>query len=83
MIFQPFPVTADAALAEVRAATARWRAALVGASAEQAEQIGYSAWPEGMDRDLPFVDIAWWMNRELIAHGSDAATVRDLYASRG
>ena len=35
-----------------------------------------------MDPDLPFVDIAWWMNRELIAHGSDIATVRDLYAAQ-
>ena len=32
--------------------------------------------------DLPFVDIVWWLNRELIAHGSDIATVRDLYAAR-
>jgi len=34
------------------------------------------------DRDLRFVDIVWWMNRELIAHGSDIATVRDPYAAR-
>ena len=35
-----------------------------------------------MDPDLPFVDIVWWLNRELIAHGSDISTVRDLYAAR-
>jgi hypothetical protein len=80
--FQPFPATASAALDEVRRAAERWRAAVAGASAEQAVQVGYSAWPPGMDRDLPFVDIVWWMNRELIAHGSDASTVRDLYAAR-
>jgi len=78
----PFPATADAALAEVRAAAARWRAAVCGASPEQAVQVGYSSYPEGMDPDLPFVDIVWWMNRELIAHGSDASSVRDLYAAR-
>ncbi len=80
--YQPFPGTADAAVDELRAAAARWRAAVAGASAEQAVQVGYSGWPHGWDPELPFVDIVWWMNRELIAHGSDLATVRDLYAAR-
>ena len=80
---EPFPGTATEALDEVQRAADRWRAAVAGASAEQAAQVGYSAWPPGMDRDLPFVDIVWWMNRELIAHASDASTVRDLYAARG
>jgi hypothetical protein len=79
---QPFPGTAVDAIDELRSAAARWRTAVVGASEEQAVQVGYSGWPTGMDRDLPFVDIVWWMNRELIAHGSDASTVRDLYSSR-
>ena len=79
---QPFPATADDALTELQRAASRWQSAVAGASAEQAVQVGYSAWPPGMDRDLPFVDIVWWMNRELIAHGSDASTVRDLYAAR-
>jgi hypothetical protein len=81
--YQPFPASADAALDDFRAAAARWRSAVVNASAEQAVQVGYSGWPDGWDRDLPFVDIVWWMNRELIAHGADASTVRDLYAVRG
>jgi hypothetical protein len=76
----PFPSTASAALDELRAAAARWRAAVADANAEQAVQVGYSGYPVGMDPDLPFVDIVWWMNRELIAHGADAATVRDLYS---
>jgi hypothetical protein len=79
---QPFPARAAAALDEMRRAAGRWRSAVAGATVEQAVQVGYSAWPTGMDRDLPFVDIVWWMNRELIAHGSDASTVRDLYAAR-
>jgi hypothetical protein len=80
--YQPFPGTAVEGLAEVRQAAARWRSAIAGASAEQATQVGYSSFPIGMDPDLPFVDIVWWMNRELIAHGADMATVRDLYAAR-
>ena len=80
--YQPFPATAAAAVDELRAAASRWRSALADASPEQALQVGYSSFPIGMDPDLPFVDIAWWMNRELIAHGSDIATVRDLYAAQ-
>jgi hypothetical protein len=80
--YQPFPASADEAVAEVRAAAGRWHSAIAGASAEQALQVGYSSYPIGMDPDLPFVDIVWWMNRELIHHGADIAMVRDLYASR-
>ncbi|HZZ97005.1 MAG TPA: DinB family protein [Jatrophihabitantaceae bacterium] len=79
---QPFPGRADDAVGEVRDAAARWRAAIAAATAQQAVQVGYSSYPVGMDPDLPFVDIVWWMNRELIAHGSDIATVRDLYEAR-
>jgi uncharacterized damage-inducible protein DinB len=83
LTYQPFPATAADALAELRAAAARWRSAVAQASAEQALQVGYSSWPVGMDPDLPFVDIVWWVNRELIHHGADMAMVRDLYAVRG
>lgn len=77
----PFPGSAAEALEQVQRATDRWLQSLVAATAEQAVQVGYSSYPIGMDPDLPFVDIAWWMNRELIAHGSDASTVRDLYSA--
>lgn len=80
--YGPFPGTVAGALAELRGAADRWRSAVASATAEQAVQVGYSAYPVGMDPDLPFVDIVWWLNRELIAHGSDMATVRDLYAAR-
>jgi hypothetical protein len=80
--YQPFTASADSAITQLREAAARWRGAVAGASADQARQVGYSTWPTGMDRDLPFVDIVWWMNRELIAHGSDIATVRDLYGTQ-
>jgi hypothetical protein len=30
---------------------------------------------------LPFVDVVWWMNRELIAHRSDISTVSDLHTA--
>jgi hypothetical protein len=80
--YGPFPAAAAEAIAELQAAAARWRSAVAAATAEQALQVGYSTYPVGMDPELPFVDIVWWLNRELIAHGSDIATVRDLYAAR-
>lgn len=80
--YLPFPGKAAPAVAEFHDAANRWRAAIAGADATQATQVGYSSWPIGMDRDLPFVDIVWWMNRELIHHGADVATVRDLYSAR-
>lgn len=80
--YGPFPGRAAQGVDELRAAAARWRASLVAATPEHAVQVGYSTYPVGMDPDLPFVDIVWWVNRELIAHGSDVATVRDLYAAR-
>ena len=80
--YGPFPGRATEAVAELRRAAARWRAAVAGATAEQALQVGYSSYPVGMDPDLPFVDIVWWLNRELIAHGSDIGTIRDIYAAR-
>lgn len=80
--YGPFPGTAAGAMTELRAAADRWRACVAGASAEQARQVGYSSYPVGMDPDLPFVDIVWWLNRELIAHGADIGTVRDLYSVR-
>ncbi len=83
LTYGAFPSTAAQALTELRAAADRWRSSVAGATAEQAVQVGYSSYPVGMDPDLPFVDIVWWVNRELIAHGSDIATVRDLYAARG
>jgi DinB superfamily len=79
---QPFTASADDAVEQLRETAARWRSAVAGATADQAVQVGYSSWPIGMDSDLPFVDIVWWMNRELIAHGSDISTVRDLYGAR-
>lgn len=80
--YSAFPGTAAEATTQLRSAAARWRASVAAATAEQALQVGYSTYPVGMDPDLPFVDIVWWLNRELIAHGADIATVRDLYGAR-
>ena len=80
--YGPFPASAAEAMTQLRQAADRWRASVAAATAEQALQVGYSTYPVGMDPDLPFVDIVWWLNRELIAHASDIGTVRDLYGAR-
>ena len=81
--YGPFPADPDDGVLELRRAAARWRSAVAGASDEQALQVGYSAYPGGLDRQLPFVDIVWWVNRELIHHGADIAMIRDLYLALG
>jgi DinB superfamily len=81
--YGPFPTAAVDAVDEFVRAAARWRSAVAGADAEQALQVGYSQYPAGLDRRLPFVDIVWWVNRELIHHGADIALIRDLYLALG
>ena len=81
--YGPFPTSAADALVEFDRAAARWRAAVAGASDAQSVQVGYSQYPGGLDRTLPFVDIVWWVNRELIHHGADIALIRDLYLALG
>lgn len=81
--YGPFTADPSEAVEELRRAAARWRSAVAGASEEQATQVGYSGYPAGLDRELPFVDIVWWVNRELIHHGADIAVVRDLYLALG
>ena len=81
--YGPFPGTAGQAVAELRRAAARWRRGRSPPPRPSRRlQVGYSSYPVGMDPDLPFVDIVWWLNRELIAHGADIATIRDIYAAR-
>lgn len=48
---------------------------------QDAETIGRSQFPDGLDRELPLMDIVWWQNRELIHHGAEMACLRDLYAA--
>ena len=48
---------------------------------QDAETIGRSQFPDGLDRELPLIDIVWWQNRELIHHGAEMACLRDLFAA--
>ena len=33
----------------------------------------------GSDPEEPFIDIAWWVNQEVLHHGAEIALLRDLY----
>ena len=78
-----FPAEAADAVDEFARAAHRWRSTVAGTTDADATKVGHSQYPTGMDRDLPFVDIVWWMNRELIHHGADIGLVRDLYLALG
>jgi hypothetical protein len=49
---------------------------------EDLDTIGRSAYPGGLDPELPLMDIVWWVGKELVFHAGEAWFVRDLYANR-
>jgi hypothetical protein len=77
-----WPSAAAEGLAAMREGLDAWRDTLGRVDDADLDQVGRSAFPDGLDPHLPLIDIAWWNTRELIHHGSDMATVRDLYAAR-
>lgn len=72
-------VRAQVALAD---ACAAWREALTSADDDGLSQVGRSQFPWGLDPDLPFIDIAWWVNKELLHHGAEIALLRDLWRAQ-
>jgi hypothetical protein len=74
-----WPGTAADGIRWVRESWTGWRAAITALSDAELDTVGRSAMPWGLDRQLPILDIIWWMNRELIHHAADIAVVRDLY----
>jgi hypothetical protein len=76
-----WPDSAEAGLTFLREGWAAWRAALTSLQDAELDVVGRSAFPDGMDPNLPILDIIWWMNRELIHHTAEIAFVRDLYAN--
>ncbi|MFW6074607.1 MAG: DinB family protein [Chloroflexota bacterium] len=77
------PSSATAGIAALEDATAAWREALTTATTDtDLDQIGRSEFPVGLDPDMPFIEIAWWVNKELIHHGAEIALLRDLWAAK-
>lgn len=78
-----FPGTAEGGIAALAAAGTAWREALTTADNAALDLVGRSAFPWGLDPGLPFLDICWWVNQELLHHGAEIALLRDLYVARG
>ena len=78
----PIPGTAEGARTALVAAGARWRAAMTSADDAALDQVGRSSMPWGLDPTLPYLDICWWVNQELLHHGGEIALLRDLYRAR-
>lgn len=74
-----WPDRAETGLRFLTDGWAAWRAALVSLADWELDVVGRSSFPQGLDPELPILDIVWWMNRELIHHTAEIAFVRDLY----
>ncbi|GHO87362.1 DinB family protein [Dictyobacter formicarum] len=70
------------ALSSLDVAAETWRTVLINTTDEQLDQVGRSQLPWGLDPRLPFLDIIWWVNQELLSHGAEIALLRDLYRTR-
>ena len=77
-----WPMTADASVAFAREGLATWRDGLAQMTDEDLDTVGRSAYPGGLDPELPLIEIVWWVSKELLFHAGEAWFVRDLYAHR-
>lgn len=72
------PAAADA-VADLRTASEQWHTALTTATDDVVDVVGRSSFPGGLDPDLPFIEIAWWVNQEVLHHGGEIGVLRDLW----
>lgn len=77
-----FPGSAAVALTKLDETMAAWRTGLAELTDDQLEIVGLSSYPGGLDPNLPFGDILWWTNRELIHHAAEIALLRDLWRAK-
>lgn len=78
-----WPMTAHAAIAFARDGLQAWRGGLDQMTDQDLDTVGRSAYPEGLDPQLPLLDIVWWVNKELLWHAAEVWYVRDLYRAIG
>lgn len=74
-----FPTTAETAISFLEASHKTWREGLDNLNDADLNIVGLSTMPWGFDPNLPFADILWWTNRELIHHSSEIGLLRKLY----
>jgi hypothetical protein len=66
----------------LNAALRAWRDGLTTMTDTDLDTIGRSAYPDGLDPQLPLLDIVWWVNKELLFHAGEIWLVRDLYGTK-
>lgn len=76
-----WPVTADEAIDLLRRGLSAWRDGLAQMTDADLDTVGRSAYPHGLDPQLPLLDIVWWVHKELLEHAAEIWYVRDLYAA--
>jgi len=74
-----FTPSADEALRTLWERIDRFAKAVADMTDEQLDVPGFGQFPYGLDPQLPFISIVWWMNREFIHHSAEIALLRDLY----
>jgi hypothetical protein len=84
LAWDDYEILSDAldAVSLLATAAETWRTVLVGTTDIQLDQVGRSQLPWGLDPKLPFLDIIWWVNQELLGHGAEIALLRDLYRAQ-
>jgi hypothetical protein len=76
-----WPLTADAGIRLMLDGLALWRNGLATMTDADLDTVGRSAYPHGLDPELPLIEIVWWVAKELIWHSAEIWLMRDLYAS--
>lgn len=76
-----WPMTATEGIAFMKEGLGRWRGGLEQMSDIDLDTVGRSAFPWGLDPQLPLMEIVWWVNKELIYHAGEIWSMRDLYAA--
>ena len=77
-----WPMTADAGTRFMFDGLKAWREGIATMTDEDLDTVGRSAYPGGLDRELPLIEIIWWVSKELLWHAAEIWFVRDLYAAR-
>ena len=76
-----WPLTAAEGIRFMFDGLAAWRTGLATMTDEDLDTVGRSAYPHGLDPELPLIEIVWWVSKELLWHSAEIWFLRDLYAA--
>jgi hypothetical protein len=74
-----WPMTADDGIRFMLDGLATWRNGLATMTDGDLDTVGRSAYPHGLDPELPLIEIVWWVNKELVFHSAEIWYAADLY----